>query len=214
MSDAGAKHGAAKDAKPEAAKDAAPRDTGAVPGIVGVFLNREVIVDHFKTVAAAINGSEQIKLLMGEGRACVVTKRKTGFTRQLLMGPLDAAPYEYDTKDWEIATQKFDHLPDLMVKRSSSLYIVVGEDSGLLAGVAQTLYRHSQPLSPEDVRHIHDAARHDLKMGDVVIYRRSGFSPDNPGGVFDLVYSLGAPVAQAASAEQSAPAGQAPSAGS
>lgn len=162
-----------------------------VPHIVGVFLNRDVIVDHFKTVADAINTSQRIGDMLGDGRASVICKKKTGFTRQLLIGPLDAAPFEYDVKDWEVATQRFDHLPDVLYKRQTRLFVVVSEDVALLAAVASTLYRHSgQPITQDDIRHMVEAARMDLRMGDVVIYNRNGYSEDNPSGIFEMVFSL------------------------
>lgn len=159
--------------------------------VIGVFLNRTIIVDHYKTIAEAINTNETIRNLADGGRVVVITKKKSGFTRQLLIGDLEAQPFEYTVKDWEYTTQRHKHLPDLLAARKPSVFIVVGEDASLLIAVLLTVYNQTnRPLTEADVRHVIDAAEQDLRIGDVCLYNREGYSAEDPGGVFSILYSL------------------------
>lgn len=159
--------------------------------VAAVFLNRAIIVEHYKTIAEGINNSKRIQDLAEAGPVAVITKKKSGFTRQLLIGPLEAQPFEYSEKDWEFTTQRYKHLPDLVYKRDPKLMIVVCEDVALLIGILRTIYaQSSRPLTEADARHIIEAAEMDLRIGDVVLYNRDGYSDADPGGIFDICFSL------------------------
>lgn len=156
-----------------------------------VFLNRAIIVEHYKTIAEGINNSKRILDIAEDGTVVVITKKKSGFTRQLLIGPMEAQPFEYTEKDWEFTTQRYKHLPDLVSKRNPAFILVVCEDVALLIGVLRTVYAQSnQPLTEMDAKHIIEAAEMDLRIGDVVLYNRDGYSDDDPAAIFDICYSL------------------------
>lgn len=165
-------------------------DTGSIH-LFGVFLNADVLVHHFKDISEAINHNQRIRSLGGEGaRAVVICKKKSGFTRQLMMGDLEAVPMEYGIKDWHMVTQGFRHLPDLMMKRPPSVIIVAAEDAAYFCAVAKTVFATSgHPLTDEDLLEIKDEIRY-LAFGDVVEYYRGGHLEDDQNEIFTTLFSL------------------------
>jgi len=183
----------ADDAKPGKA-DVEPEESAEAqqqpPGVVCVFMDKETLVNDFRRIADAVNGSNEIKSLKGERSAVCITKVKNGFTRHLFMGDLDAQPFEYSLADWDIATQRYKHMPDVIWRRDPGLVIVLCEDLAMPIAVIRSAFAGTaQELKQEDLKHLDDAVRQDLRFGDVAIYRRDGYSEDDPSGVFDLVFS-------------------------
>lgn len=180
------------DDKATMAEDAEDSGEGSArtPEIVLVFLDAKTLLEHFRVVADAINGNAEIKNLKSDLPAVTISKKKNGFTRHLFMGDLDAQPFEYTLPDWDVATQHFKHLPDVVWRRKPGLMIVCCEDSVFPAAVIRSAYAGTgRDLTVQDLHHLDDAIKQDLRFGDVAIYRRDGYSEDDPSGVFSVVFS-------------------------
>ena len=158
------------------------------PHLLAVFLSRDVLVYHYKTLTEAINNNQKISSLVGEGRTSVVTARKSGFTRQLLLGPLQASAYEYNSADWKLATEGFKHLPDRILDEKPSLVIAASFDISFVCSVAKTLYANSgQPISNDELTYIAEGAS-EFGLGDVLLFDRSQCTED--GEMWDCLYEL------------------------
>ncbi len=158
------------------------------PHLLAVFLSRDVLVYHYKTLTEAINNNQKISSIVGEGRTSVVTARKSGFTRQLLLGPLQASSYEYSGPDWKLATENFHHLPDRILNEKPNLVIAASFDISFVCSVAKTLYATSgQPISNEELSNIAEGAS-EFGLGDVLLFDRNQCGAD--GEMWECLYEL------------------------
>lgn len=174
----------------ESAETPSETNTNTAPEIVLVFFDSKTLLEHFRTIADAINANAEIKNLKGEGVAITIAKKKNGFTRHLFMGDLEAQPFEYLLADWDIATQHFKHLPDIIWRRKPRLLIVSCEDGVFPIAVIRAAFAGTgRDIKQEDIHHIDAAIKKDLRFGDVAIYRRDGWSEEDPSGVFSVVFS-------------------------
>lgn len=180
---------AAGDAKAEDGEEGGG-NSARTPEIVLVFLDSETLLSHFRTIADAINGNSEIAGLKSDMAAVTISKKKNGFTRHLFMGDLDAQPFEYTLQDWDIATQHYRHLPDVIWRRRPGLVIVCCEDAIMPIAVIRSAYAGTgRDLNNDDIKHLEESIKHDLRFGDVAIYRRDGYTEEDPGGLFSVVFS-------------------------
>ena len=128
------------------------------PEVVCVFLDKDTLVQRFKEMTEAVNTNSVIRALKGDLPAITICKKKSGFTRHLFLGDLESQPFEYTVKDWEIATQRLQHLPDLVIKRRPGTLIVVAEEPQMPLNVIRTVYADTpEKLEDKDVADIVDA---------------------------------------------------------
>ncbi|MEM7653257.1 MAG: hypothetical protein AAF220_08755 [Pseudomonadota bacterium] len=168
-------------------------ETGAlrVPGVAVVFLSRDVLLHHYKTLGEVVNNDQRIGNAAADGRTVIITPRKSGFTRQLLLGNLQAATFEYGPQDWKVATQGFTHLPDLVFQSKANLIVIGAFDIQYAIAVLRAVYaEYKQPLSNEEMEAAGVCAK-DLTLGDVVLYNRARSKDLDEGMMWDPVYSLG-----------------------
>jgi len=178
----------------EASKE--PEETGEErdqpPELVVAFLNSEVLVHHFKTLTEGVNGNQRLLQLGGDGkRSIVICAKRSGFTRHMMIGPLDANIFEYDLKDWHMTTQNYTHLPDLVIKWKPDFILVAAEDAAYFCAGAKTVYHATDfRLSDGELKAM-QAAIEDLSFGDVCYFNRGGFmDEDDECAMFEELYSL------------------------
>ena len=157
--------------------------------VVGVFTNPDVLVHHHKTLADSINGNQQILAAAGELGAVAVCSKKSGLTRQLLLGPMQVAPMEYNHKDWQSATQGFKHLPDMVLKKKPKVVIVISEEGRLLLNVLRTILGNNR-VGDAVVRRYADFVSEAL-AGDIYIVNPDSFAAGSEAmDGFERVYAL------------------------
>lgn len=161
------------------------------PAIVAVFMNPQTLVQHYKTVADAINGNSTIQGLANESNTVCIVSKKSGLSRQLMMGPLDAYPMEYSHTDWLTATQGHKHLPDLVLQRKPGLLIVISSDAQLLFNVVKTVYQVARnPITKEESQIFVDWAK-DIRAGDVYLFHRQHLGSGEFDATFQILFELG-----------------------
>lgn len=159
------------------------------PQIVACFMNPQTLVHHYKTVADAINGNSSIASAASGGNTVCIVSKKSGLSRQLMMGPLDAYPMEYTHTDWNTVTEGHKHLPDLVLQRRPNLLIVISADAQLLFNVCKTVHAVAgTPLNKTETEVFVDWAR-DIRPGDVYRFHRDRLRADD-FAAFELLYEL------------------------
>jgi len=160
------------------------------PAVVAVFMNPQTLVQHYKTVADAINGNSRIQGLANETNTVCIVSKKSGLSRQLMMGPLDAYPMEYSHTDWLTSTQGHKHLPDLVLQRKPGLLIVISSDAQLLFNVVKTVYQVAkQPITKEESQNFVDWAK-EIRAGDVYQFHRQHLAAAEFDAAFEILFEL------------------------
>ena len=161
-----------------------------IPPLVSVFVTSEVMIKFYKKISDQINSNKQISDLAGGGCTVCIVNRKSGLSRRLMLGSLDAVPMEYSAEDWKTMSRNHKHIPDRVLQLKPKLLITISSDAQLVFNVLKTIAAMGgKGLSKSQIQLIVEWCK-EAGIGDVYQIYHDRLSTEDPEQIFRTLYQL------------------------